>query len=112
MLVLLYPPGPSHADNEISKATAYADCYASVIAEVWAFALAEATAEAQCWGDNDAHATAHIIAEVGAYIDQTERCYIDISETGTADGDVGGSSAGTKVVRPYFAGPDPPVLTS
>ena len=89
----------THVDNQISKASAYANCYASVVAEVWAFAMAEAAAQAQCWPGNDAKASADILAKVGVYITYEERCIIDVSESGLADAGVGNSGTFTGFVR-------------
>ena len=87
------------ADHQVSKASAYVDCYAKAIAEVWAFALAKAAAEAQCWPGQDAKASADIIAKVGVHIQFQEKCVVDIYESGLADGSVGDSGTFTGAVR-------------
>lgn len=93
-----------HAGNEHSAASAYVSCYAQIIAKVFATAIAEATASANCWANGgDAHAVATIEAEVRAELEQYEVCHINISETGTADGSVDGSSAFTLPVCLPFA---------
>ena len=82
-----------HADDQHTKATAFADCYAGIVAKVWAFALAEASADAQCWSNGgDAHAHAKTIALVGAKITETDYCIIKVTDSGdNADGSVGKS---------------------
>jgi len=85
-----------NAEDQVSSATAYVDCYSRIIAKTYAYAAAYAAAAAGCYErETIADATTAVLTKFDAEITKWEACQIDSTEVGLAEGDTDfGSFAG------------------
>lgn len=90
------------ADNQVSGAKAFADCYAKITAKTLALAVAASAAEAGCWTDESgADAATATLAAFKFQITEIEKCDIDSSEVGLADANSnGGATVGFVRILP------------
>lgn len=96
--------GKNFPDNQVSGASAFADCYAKITAKTLALAVASSAAESGCFIDETgADAATSTLAAFKLQLTEIEKCDIDSSEVGLADAD---SNGGANVA--FVRLPNPP----